>query len=60
MVGPPAPEDVSGETGEEAGEIAGSPAPAATDNPAPPAPTFKTEIDEEGTVIPRAIPVPEP
>lgn len=61
MVGPPAPEDVSGETGEEAGEIAGKPAVTAVEATEPPTtPTLSTEIDEEGTVIPKAIPVAEP
>jgi penicillin-binding protein 2 len=59
MVGPPAPEDVSGETGDEIGEIASQPA-ASPDNSDTPVPTLSTEIDDEGTVIPRAIPVPEP
>jgi penicillin-binding protein 2 len=59
MVGPPAPEDVPGETGDEVGAIASQPA-APSDNSEPPAPTLSIEIDDEGTVIPRAVPVPEP
>jgi penicillin-binding protein 2 len=60
IVGPPAPEEVSGETGDEVGEIASAPAATPMDNSEPPVPTLSTEIDDEGTVIPRAVPVPEP
>ena len=48
-----------GETGEEIGEI-----PAATETPEDdsdtPVPTLTAEVDDEGTVIPKAVPVVEP
>jgi penicillin-binding protein 2 len=59
MVGPPAPGDMIGETGDEVGEIAGQ-TTEPPDNSESPVPTLSTEIDDEGTVIPRAVPVPEP
>jgi penicillin-binding protein 2 len=59
IVGPPAPDDVPGETGDEVGEIASQPA-APSDDSVSPIPTLSIEIDDEGTVIPRAVPVPEP
>lgn len=60
IVGPPAPGDDIGETGEEVGDIAATPVSAPADDSEPPVPTLRIEIDDEGTVIPRAIPVPEP
>ncbi len=53
--------DDGGETGEEA-EEAESPPPAPPSTPAPPAanPSITPEVDAEGSVIPRAVPVPEP
>jgi penicillin-binding protein 2 len=49
----------SGETGEEAGETAPSvlPSPSAVTTPTP---TITPEVDAEGSVIPRALPVPSP
>ena len=47
------------EVADEIGEIASQPA-ASPDNSDTPVPTLSTEIDDEGTVIPRAVPVPEP
>lgn len=46
----------SGETGDEAGTPANTP----NNNTNPPTPTLTPEIDAEGTVIPRAVPVTEP
>ncbi len=49
----------AGETGAEAGDdVTGTTSPA--DNHDTPAPSLTPEIDDEGTVIPKAIPVPEP
>ena len=54
----PADED-PGETGNEAGEMAPeTPPPTAT--AVTPTPTITPEIDDEGTVIPKAVPVAEP
>ena len=53
-------EDTSGETGEEAGEMAAPASPPPADTSATPAPTLTPEIDDEGTVIPKAVPVAEP
>ncbi|MCU0778008.1 MAG: penicillin-binding transpeptidase domain-containing protein [Akkermansiaceae bacterium] len=52
-------EPVLGETGDEVGELAVT-ADAAADDSVTPVPTLTPEIDVEGTVIPRAVPVPEP
>jgi len=60
MVGPPAPGDEIGETGEEAGVIAAAPVAEPVNDAEAPTPTLSIEIDDEGTVIPRAIPVPNP
>ncbi|RPJ35212.1 MAG: hypothetical protein EHM17_03525 [Verrucomicrobiaceae bacterium] len=60
IVGPPAPGDDLGETGEEVGEIAATPSTMPADDTEPPTPTLSTEIDDEGTVVPKAVPVPEP
>jgi penicillin-binding protein 2 len=50
-----------GETGEEAGDLATSPpAESPEDDTITPTPTLTPEIDAEGTVIPRAVPVEEP
>ena len=49
-----------GETGEEVGEIAATPAESPEDETITPTPTLTPEIDAEGTVIPRAVPVEEP
>lgn len=51
-------EDDAGETGEEAGDIAAKPRAPRTDHVT--LPTLTPEIDDEGTVIPRAVPVSEP
>jgi penicillin-binding protein 2 len=51
-------EDDAGETGEEAGDIAAKPRTPRADHMT--LPTLTPEIDDEGTVIPRAIPVSEP
>lgn len=62
MVGPPAPAtpaDLAGETGDEVGELASQPGTSPEDSDSP-VPTLSIEIDDEGTVIPRAVPVPEP
>jgi penicillin-binding protein 2 len=59
MVGPPAPADLAGETGDEVGELASQPGTPSEDSDSP-VPTLSIEIDDEGTVIPRAVPVPEP
>ncbi len=48
-----------GETGDEAGDIAVSTKPPA-DNSDTPQPTLTPEVDGEGTVIPKAVPVTEP
>ncbi|MEX1048038.1 MAG: penicillin-binding transpeptidase domain-containing protein [Akkermansiaceae bacterium] len=48
----------AGETGEEVGQILASPAPESDIEP--PTPTITPEVDAEGSVIPRAVPVPEP
>ena len=53
-------EDASGETGEEAGEMAAPATLPPADTSATPAPTLTPEIDDEGTVIPKAVPVAEP
>ena len=45
-----------GETGDEAGTAANQ----STNNTSPPTPTLTPEVDSEGTVIPRAVPVTEP
>ena len=62
FVGPPAPNSDSaiGETGNEISELAATTDTAAADNSITPTPTLTPEIDDEGTVIPRAVPVPEP
>jgi penicillin-binding protein 2 len=49
-----------GETGEEIGEVAAEPSPPPADNSITPTPTLTPEIDAEGTVIPKAVPVTEP
>ena len=51
----------NGETGDEAGDIATeSHSTPPTDNSTPPTPTLTPEVDDEGTVIPKAVPVREP
>ena len=56
---PAAGEEAAGETGEEAGDVA-------TETPIPPStiitptPTITPEVDAEGSVIPKAVPVKEP
>ena len=52
-------EDDTGETGEEAGEVASGirRVPSATVTPTP---TITPEVDAEGSVIPRAVPVKDP
>ncbi len=55
------PADTTGETGDEAAEVATGPPPAAMPAAsATPTPTITPEIDAEGSVTPRAIPVKEP
>jgi hypothetical protein len=56
---PQAAEQPAGETGEEAGEVASAihPLPSTTVTPTP---TITPEVDAEGSVIPRAIPVTNP
>jgi penicillin-binding protein 2 len=60
FVGPPAPDDDPGETGDEIGDLAAVSEAAVADDSITPIPTLTPEIDDEGTVIPRAVPVPEP
>jgi penicillin-binding protein 2 len=60
FVGPPAPDDDPGETGDEVGDLGTTSETAAEDDSVTPIPTLTPEIDDEGTVIPRAVPVPEP
>ena len=55
---PPVTEEPAGETGEEAGEVAS--AIQSTSSSVTPTPTITPEVDAEGSVIPKAIPVPEP
>jgi penicillin-binding protein 2 len=55
----PAAED-SGETGEEVGEVVPETTPPPADNTVTPTPTLTPEIDDEGTVIPKAVPVTDP
>jgi penicillin-binding protein 2 len=52
-------EDDPGETGNEAGEVAPE-VPRLPSTALTPTPTITPEIDAEGTVIPRAVPVAEP
>lgn len=53
--------DEVGETGEEAAEAAPATPVVATGDAVPtPVPTITPEVDAEGSVIPRAVPVPEP
>jgi penicillin-binding protein 2 len=49
-----------GETGDEIGETAAAPATPPADDSVAPAPTLTPDIDAEGTVIPKAVPVTEP
>ncbi len=49
-----------GETGDEVGEMVAEATTPSADNTATPTPTLTPEIDDEGTVIPRAVPVAEP
>ena len=49
-----------GETGDEVGEMVTDVTTPSADNTAIPTPTLTPVIDDEGTVIPRAVPVPEP
>lgn len=53
-------EEDPGETGYEIGEIPLIPLPEPDTNSITPTPTITPEIDEEGSVIPRAVPVEEP
>ncbi len=55
---PPVTEEPAGETGEEAGEVASG--IQASTSSVTPTPTITPEVDAEGSVIPKAIPVPEP
>lgn len=57
----PSEEEVTGETGNEVGTIVAPEATApATDNTVTPTPSITPEVDDEGTVIPKAVPVTEP
>lgn len=56
----PAEAPDTGETGNEIGEILPETTPRSSDNTDTPAPTLTPEADDEGTVIPRAVPVKEP
>lgn len=58
-IGAEIPDEDLGETGDEIGGI-GTITQAPEDNSDTPVPTLTPEIDDEGTVIPRAVPVPEP
>jgi penicillin-binding protein 2 len=49
-----------GETGDEVGEVTTATTFPPADNATTPTPTLTPEIDDEGTVIPRAVPVAEP
>ena len=55
----PLTEEDTGETGNEAGDVA-SIAPVEPTTGEPPTPTITPEVDAEGSVIPKAIPVTEP
>ena len=59
---PTAPQDdqIPGETGDEVGQITAETTTPPTDNTITPTPTLTPEIDEEGTVIPKALPVTDP
>ena len=59
-VAAPAEDDATGETGEESGAMALPATPPPANNAVIPAPTLTPEIDDEGTVIPKAVPVAEP
>jgi penicillin-binding protein 2 len=50
-------EESTGETGEEAGEVAPRPPHSAATTPSP---TITPEVDAEGSVIPKAVPVKKP
>ena len=52
-------EEDAGETGEEAGDVAPA-VPAVPSTTVTPTPTITPEVDAEGSVIPRAIPVKDP
>ncbi len=52
-------EEPAGETGEEAGDVA-SGMPAIPSTTVIPTPTITPEVDAEGSVIPKAVPVKEP
>ena len=56
----PPEEEVTGETGDEVGMIATETTTPSADNTVTPTPTLTPEIDDEGTVIPRAVPVKDP
>ncbi len=57
----PPVDDDTGETGEEAGDAAtGAQPPTAVPSPALSTPTITPEVDAEGSVIPKAVPVKEP
>ena len=56
----PPDDEIAGETGDEVGEIATGTTTPPADNTVTPKPTLTPEIDDEGTVIPRAVPVTEP
>jgi hypothetical protein len=49
-----------GETGDEVGEVTTPTTLPPSNNATTPTPTLTPEIDDEGTVIPRAVPVAEP
>jgi penicillin-binding protein 2 len=56
----PPEDEISGETGDEVGTITAEPITPPADNTVTPTPTLTPEIDDEGTVIPRAVPVKDP
>jgi penicillin-binding protein 2 len=53
-------EPVLGETGDEIGDLTATATAPVADDSITPVPSLTPEIDDEGTVIPRAVPVPEP
>ena len=54
---PPSPAPNIGETGDEAGDLTASISPPPENNTDSPDPTLTPEIDDEGTVVPKAVPV---
>ena len=54
-----ADEEITGETGNEIGDAVSDAATPPADNIESPIPTLTPEIDAEGTIVPKAVPVPE-